>query len=63
MPENCGKDRDNKVVEKNNTEIHDYSWWLTWLEWMQSRSGKKTMAKLQNTSAIEPSTGSYVMVK
>ena len=58
-----GQDGDNKVVEKNNTEIHDYSWWLTWLEWMQSRSGKKTMAKLQNTSAIEPSPGSYVMVK
>ena len=58
-----GQDGDNKVVEKNNTEIHDYSWWLTWLEWMQSRSGKKTMATLQNTSAIEPSPGSYVMVK
>ncbi len=58
-----GQDGDNKVVEKNNTEIHDYSWWLTWLEWIQSRSGKKTMATLQNTSAIEPSPGSYVMVK
>ena len=58
-----GQDGDNKVVEKNNTEIHDYSWWLTWLEWMQSRSGKKTMATLQSTSAIEPSPGSYVMVK
>ena len=58
-----GQDGDNKVVEKNNAEIHDYSWWLTWLEWMQSRSGKKTMATLQNTSAIEPSPGSYVMVK
>ena len=44
-----GQDGDNKVVEKNNTEIHDYSWWLTWLEWMQSRSGKKTMATLQST--------------
>ena len=58
-----GQDGDNKVVEKNNTEIQDYSWWLTWLEWMQSRSGKKTMVTLQNTSAIEPSPGSYVMVK
>ena len=58
-----GKDRDNKVVENNNAEIHDYSWWLTWLEWMQSRSGQRKMAAPQSTSVIEPSPGSYVMVK
>ena len=56
-------DGDNKVVEKRNAEIHDYSWWLTWLEWIQPRSGQKKLATMQNTSVIEQSPGSYVMVK
>ena len=57
------KDGDNRVIEKKNAEIHDYSWWLTWLEWVQPRSGQKKLAVIQNSSAIEPSPGSYVMVK
>ena len=58
-----GQDEDNKVDEKKNSEIRDYSWWLTWLEWIQPISGKKQMATLQNNSVIEPSPGSYVKVK